>query len=192
VLTYLRDLTITRKVMPTDVDYGGAIALFASGKAGFYLEGEWEITTAQSIKGLKFGIVPVPQLFDKPANQADSHTFVLPKKDRTPEQRKQAMGFIKSMLDQSYTWSQGGHVPSYLPLRSSAKYKKLEPQADYAVAATRAVYDPQAWYSGSGSTFEVIAGAQIGLVQQGSLSPDAALKSISDQLQVYLRTPSPL
>jgi multiple sugar transport system substrate-binding protein len=174
------------------LDYPGAQTQMFTGKAGFYLEGEWEITTAQSIKGLKFGIAPVPQLFDKPANQADSHTFVLPKKDRTPEQRKQAMGFIKSMLDQSYTWAQGGHVPAYMPLRTSAKYKKLEPQADYAVAATRAVYDPQAWYSGSGSTFEGIAGAQIGLVQQGSLSADAALKSISDQLQVYLRTPSPL
>jgi multiple sugar transport system substrate-binding protein len=161
-------------------------------KAGFYLEGEWEITTAQSIKGLKFGMVPVPQLFDKPSNQADSHTFVLPKKDRTPEQRKQAMGFIKSMLDQSYTWAQGGHIPAYLPLRDSAKYKALEPQADYAVAATRAVYDPEAWYSGSGSTFENIVGSQFGLVQQGDLSPAAALQSISDQLQTYLKTPSPL
>jgi multiple sugar transport system substrate-binding protein len=174
------------------LDYAGAQTAMFTGKAGFYLEGEWELTTAQSIKGLKFGMVPVPQLFDKPANQADSHTFVLPRKDRTPAERKQAMGFIKSMLDQSYTWAQGGHVPAYLPLRNSAKYKALEPQADYAAAAARAVYDPEAWYSGSGSTFETIAGAELGLVQQGAASPDAALKSISDQLQVYLRTPSPL
>ena len=174
------------------LDYAGSQTPMFTGKAGFYLQGEWEISTAQSIKGLKFGMVPVPQLFDKPASQADSHTFVLPKKDRTPEQRKQAMGFIKSMLDQSYTWAQGGHVPAYLPLRDSAKYKALEPQADYAEAATRAVYDPQAWYSGSGSTFETIVGAQFALVQQGSSSPEGALKSVSDQLQTYLRTPSPL
>jgi multiple sugar transport system substrate-binding protein len=174
------------------LDYAGAQTPMFTGKAGFYLEGEWEITTAESVKGLKFGIAPIPQLYDKPANQADSHTFVLPKKDRTPEQRKQAMGFIKSMLDQSYTWALGGHVPAYLPFRDSEKYKKLEPQADYAVAATRAVYDPEAWYSGSGSTFETIAGSQFALVQQGASSPDAALKSVSDQLQTYLRTPSPL
>ncbi len=181
-----------KKWLNTALDYAGSQTQMFTGKAGFYLQGEWEITTAQSIKGLKFGMVPVPQLFDKPANQADSHTFVLPKKDRTPEQRKQAMGFIKSMLDQSYTWAQGGHVPAYLPLRDSRKYKDLEPQADYAAAATRAVYDPAAWYSGSGSTFETIVGSQFGLVQQGSLSPAGALKSISDQLQTYLRTPSPL
>jgi multiple sugar transport system substrate-binding protein len=174
------------------LDYAGSQTVMFTGKAGFYLQGEWEIATAQSIKGLKFGMVPLPQLFDKPANQADSHTLVLPKKDRTPEQRKQAMGFIKSMLDQSDTWALGGHVPAYLPYRDSQKYKDLEPQADYADAANRAVYDPAAWYSGSGSTFETIVGSQFGLVQQGSLSPDGALKAVSAQLQTYLRTPSPL
>ena len=174
------------------LDYAGSQTPMFTGKAGFYLQGEWEIATAQSIKGLKFGMVPVPQLFDEPASQADSHTFVLPRKDRTPEQRKQAMGFIKSMLDQSYTWAQGGHVPAYLPLRDSRKYKELEPQADYAKAADNAAYDPTAWYSGSGSTFETIVGSQFALVQQGASSPEGALKSASDQLQTYLRTPSPL
>ena len=174
------------------LDYAGSQTVMFTAKAGFYLQGEWEIATAQSIKGLKFGMVPVPQLFDKPANQADSHTLVLPKKDRTPAQRKQAMGFIKSLLDQSDTWALGGHVPAYLPYRESAQYKKLEPQADYAEAANRAVYDPAAWFSGSGSTFETIVGSQFGLVQQGALTPDGALKAASDQLQTYLRTPSPI
>jgi multiple sugar transport system substrate-binding protein len=174
------------------LDYAGSQTQMFTGKAGFYLQGEWEITTAQSIKGLKFGMVPVPQLYDKPAAQADSHTFVLPRKNRTPEQRKQAMGFIKTMLDQSQTWAMGGHVPGYLPTLDSAAYKKLEPQADYASAAKVAVYDDPAWYGGSGSTFENIVGAQMALVQQMSLSPQGALKAIKDQLDVYLRTPSPL
>jgi len=174
------------------LDYGTAESYLFSGKSGFYLEGEWEISTAEAVKGFKFGMVPVPQLYDKPAAQADSHTFVLPRKDRTPEQRKQAMGFIKSMLDQSLTWAKGGHIPAYLPTLHSTAYKNLEPQANYADAAKHAVYDAPAWYSGSGSTFESIAGAQIALVQQGAITPQGALKAISDQLQVYLRTPSPL
>jgi multiple sugar transport system substrate-binding protein len=174
------------------LDYAGSQTQMFTGKAGFYLQGEWEITTAQSIKGLKFGMVPVPTLYDKPAAQADSHTFVLPRKDRTPEQRKQAMGFIKSMLDQSFTWAEGGHVPAYLPTLNSAAYKKLEPQADYAGAAKYAVYDAPAWYGGSGSTFEVTVGSQLGLAQQLAISPQGALAAIKNQLQVYLDTPSPL
>lgn len=174
------------------LDYAGAESAMFAGKSGFYLEGEWEITTAQSVKGLKFGMVPIPTLFDVPAAQADSHTFVLPRKNRTPEQRKQAMGFIKSMLDQSYTWAQGGHVPAYLPTLNSAKYSALEPQADYASAAKYAVYDDPAWYGGSGSTFENTVGAQLGLVQQLAVTPQGALSAIKDQLKVYLNTPSPL
>jgi multiple sugar transport system substrate-binding protein len=174
------------------LDYGTAQSYMFTGKAGMYLEGEWEITTAQLVKGLKFDMAPIPTLYDKPAAQADSHTFILPKKDRSPEQRKQAMGFIKSMLDQSMTWAQGGHVPAYLPVADSAAYKKLEPQAHYASAAEHAVYDDPAWYGGSGSTFEGIVGAELGLVQQRAATPAQARQSIESQLKIYLNTPSPL
>ncbi|MBA8991046.1 multiple sugar transport system substrate-binding protein [Curtobacterium pusillum] len=173
------------------LDYATAQTLMFTGKVGFFMQGEWEISTAQSVKGLKFGMAPVPQLYDKPATQADSHTFVLPRKDRTPEQRKQAMLFIKQMLEQSMTWAEGGHVPAYMPTFDSTAYKKLTPQSNYAAAAETAVFDDAAWYGGSGSTFENTVGAQLALVQQGT-SPATALKAIKDQLSTYLNTPSPL
>jgi multiple sugar transport system substrate-binding protein len=174
------------------LDYATAETLMFTGKAGFFMQGEWEISTAQSIKGLKFGMAPIPQLFDKPATQADSHTFILPRKDRTPEQRKAHMLFIKQMLEQSMTWAEGGHVPAYIPTFDSTAYKKLEPQSDYASAAESAVFDDPAWYGGSGSTFENTVGAQLALVQQGASSPAAALSAIKSQLSTYLNTPSPL
>ena len=128
------------------LDYATAQSLMFDGKAGFFMQGEWEISTAQSIKGLNFGMAPIPQLYDKPATQADSHTFVLPKKDRTPEQRKQHMLFIKQMLEQSLTWAEGGHVPAYIPTFDSSAYKELKPQSNYAAAAETAVFDDPAWY----------------------------------------------
>ena len=190
-LAYIQSLTKSG-LMPANTDYAGAQTLMFTGKAGFYLEGEWEITTAQAVQGLKFGMVPVPTIFDKPAAQADSHTFVLPRMDRTPEQLKAAMNFIKFMLTQSMTWAEGGHIPAYLPIKNSPAYQKLLPQANYAKAAEFAVYDPLAWYSGSGSNFENIVGAQIGLVQQGLATPEAALASMRSQLEIYSRTESPL
>ncbi len=174
------------------LDYATAETLMFTGKAGFFMQGEWEISTAQSIKGLKFGMTAIPQLFDKPATQADSHTFILPRKDRTPEQRKAHMLFIKQMLQQSMTWAEGGHVPAYMPTFDSTAYKELQPQSDYASAAESAVFDDPAWYGGSGSTFENTVGAQLALVQQGSSSPAAALSAIKSQLSTYLNTPSPL
>ncbi len=178
--------------MPKAADYGGAESMLFTGKAAFYLEGEWELTTAQAVKGFKFGMAPIPQLFDKKAAQADSHTFVLPKQDRTPEQTARDMGFIKFMVGQSLTWAQGGHIPAYLPTLDSAAYKALEPQASYASVADYTVYDALAWYSGSGSSFENIVGSQIALVQQGLASPGTALSSIRTQLGPYLSAANPL
>lgn len=190
-LAYLRSLTESG-LMPENTDYAGSQTLMFTGKSGFYLQGEWEITTAQDVEGLKFGMVPVPTLFDQPATQADSHTFVLPRMNRDDGQVSRAMEFIKSMLDQSLAWAEGGHIPAYLPTLQSQEYKELKPQADYAAAADTVVFDAPAWYSGSGSTFERVVGAQIGLVQQGLASPEAALESIQSQLQTYADTKSPL
>ena len=201
-LTYNRELTLdtmhwmqkltTSGLMPTTTDYAGSQTLMFTGQAGFYLQGEWEITTAQSIEGLDFGMVPVPTIYDKQAEQADSHTFILPKMDRSDDQVLRAMTFIKSMLDQSLTWAEGGHIPTYLPTFDSAEYKNLQPQASYSAAADTVVYDAEAWYSGSGSTFENTIGAQIGLVQQGLASPEDALATAHDLLTTYANTKSPL
>ncbi|MEO7061080.1 MAG: extracellular solute-binding protein [Lapillicoccus sp.] len=178
--------------IPKAADYGGAETMMFTGKAAFYLEGEWELTTAQAVDGLKFGMAPIPQLFDKKAAQADSHTFVLPKLDRSPQQLKRDMGFIKFMVGQSVTWAKGGHIPAYLPTLSSAAYKALEPQGRYAEVADYTVFDSLAWYSGSGSSFENIVGSQIALVQQGLASPAQALANIRTQLGPYLSAANPL
>ena len=77
------------------------------------------------------------------------------------------------------------------PTRDQA-FRDLEPQSNYADAADTVVYDAPAWYSGSGSTFENIVGAQVGLVQQGLASPAAALDNARSQLLSYANTPTPL
>ena len=76
------------------------------------------------------------------------------------------------MLDQSKTWAEGGHVPAWLPFRDSDDVQ----EADAAVATTRRPptppsYDPEGWYSGSGSNFEIIIGSAIGAVVAGQLTP---------------------
>jgi multiple sugar transport system substrate-binding protein len=190
-LSYIRSLTKSG-LMPDNTDYAGSQTLMFSGKSAFYMQGEWEITTAEAVEGLKFGMVPLPTLFDKPAAQADSHTFILPKMERTEAQLLRAMTFIKSLLDQSFTWAQGGHIPAYLPTLDSPEYKALKPQSNYATATATAVYDAAAWYSGSGSNFENVLGAQIGLVQQGLATPEVALAAVRSQLLTYANTPSPL
>lgn len=193
VLAYLRELTVEQNLMPSSIDYQGAIALFANGAAGFHLNGEWEISTFQTAK-TPFSMTLLPNIFGGPyAVQADSHTLVVPSggaRDRA--QLDRALGFIKSMLEQSMTWAKGGHVPAWLPTAHSAAYHALTPQSNYAAAADAAVYDPPAWYSGSGSDFEIIMGSAVGAVEAGQLTPDAAITQIRSNLSDLASAPSPV
>lgn len=190
-LTWIQGLT-KNGLMPTTTDYEGSQTLMFTGQSAFYLQGEWEITTAEDVEGLDFGMQPVPQFYDRQIQQADSHTFVLPRKARTDAEVERAMQFIKVMLDEGLTWAKGGHVPTYRPILESAQYKELKPQSNYAGAAERVVYDDEAWYSGSGSNFENTIGAQIGLVLQGLVTPQEAFDTTMDQLTTYANTKSPL
>jgi multiple sugar transport system substrate-binding protein len=193
VLDYLRELTVEKGLMPRSVDYQGAIALFASGAAGFHLNGEWEISTFQTAK-MPFSMTLIPNIFGGPyAAQADSHTLVLPvRPDQDRAGLDRALGFVRSMLDQSFTWAEGGHVPAWQPIATSARYKELTPQSDYAAAADAAVYDPPGWYSGSGSNFEIVMGAAVGAVEAGSMSAEAAIAQIRSKLSALASTASPV
>jgi multiple sugar transport system substrate-binding protein len=193
VLTYMQSLTKAGLWAPV-IDYQGAIAAFANGQSGFFFQGEWEISTFQTAK-MPFSMTLFPNLYGggKYAVQADSHTLVIPKQSGSdPARLERSLTFIKSMLDQSNIWAEGGHVPAWLPYRNSDAYKKLTPQANYAAAAEGAVYDPPGWYSGSGSTFEIVVGSAIGTVLGLQQTPAAALAQIHSQLSGLASTASPI
>ena len=127
------------------------------------------------------------------AVQADSHSFVLPKDPaRTDARREEIFVFIRSLLDQSSTWAQGGHIPAWLPFQKSAAYDKLKPASNYKSVANYARYDDTAWYSGSGSDFENIMGFAIGAVVRGQMSPAAAISDMRSRLARYANTTSPV
>lgn len=193
VLSLLANLTVKQGLMPTSVDYAGAITTFATGKAGFFFEGDWEITTFETTK-TPFSMIAFPNVFGgRYVVQADSHSFVLPKDPaRTDAKRQEIFGFIRSMLSQSSTWAQGGHIPAWLPFQKSAAYDKLKPASNYKWVADYARYDDRAWYSGSGSDFENIMGFAIGAVVAGQMSPAAAVSDMESRLAQYANTPSPV
>jgi multiple sugar transport system substrate-binding protein len=192
VLSFIQNLS-KQGLIPTSVDYPGAITAFATGKAGFYFEGDWEITTFETTKS-PFSMTAFPNVFGgRYAVQADSHSFVLPKDaGRTDAMRQQIFVFIRSLLGQSGTWAQGGHIPAWLPFQKSAAYDKLKPASNYKGVADHVRYDDRAWYSGSGSDFENIMGFAIGAVAAGQMAPAAAISDMKSKLTQYANTPSPV
>ena len=193
VLDLLSGVTKSQ-LMPSSIDYQGSVAMFANGQAAFLFQGEWEISTFQTAK-TPFSMTLFPNLFggDRYACQADSHTLVVPKQPTDdPELLDRSLRLVRSMLDQSNTWAAGGHVPSWRSYLDSEDFKKLSPQSNYASAADAAAYDPEGWYSGSGSNFEIVTGSAIGSAMSGQQSPAAALAQMHDQLGTLAATDSPL
>jgi multiple sugar transport system substrate-binding protein len=193
VLAFIQNLTTGKKLMPSNVDYGGATTMFASGKAGFYFEGDWEVTTFITAK-MPFSMVPFPNVYGgRYAVQADSHSFVLPRDDKRDTAKRRAIfHFIRGLLDQSSTWAEGGHIPAWLPFQKSSAYTKIKPQSGIATVADSVRYDAPAWYSGSGSDFENIMGSAIAAVSAGQLAPAAAVSQMRTKLTRYANTPNPV
>jgi multiple sugar transport system substrate-binding protein len=192
-MDFLQGLTKSG-LFPANVDYQGSITMFATGKAAFFFQGEWEISTFQAAK-TPFSMTLFPHVFDEGAYacQADSHTLVLPRQpNNDPERLDRSLKFVRSLLDQSKTWAEGGHIPAWLPFRDSPAFKAMTPQSAYATAADSAAYDPPGWYSGSGSNFEIVTGSAIGGAIAGLQSPKAALGQMHSKLEALAKTASPI
>jgi len=189
-LQFMQQL-VTSKVAAPNTNYAAAVSLFSSGKAGFHWNGEWESTTFQTAK-LPFDMTLFPNVFGQNATQADSHSFVIPHQRSMDKNRMAAiLTFISFMLKDSLVWAQGGHIPAYLPVATSAAYKNLAPQSHYANEAKYVVYDPTAWWSGSASQMETDAGGYFQAVLEGHSTPAKALSQFVADLHKLINTPQP-
>jgi multiple sugar transport system substrate-binding protein len=182
------------RLIPPGVDSPGAITMLTTGKAGFLLDGVWQVVAVQEAK-VKFDMRTLPRFFDDAAYacMADSHSLVLPKAPSADAQRLDlSLGFAASLLRDSKEWAAGGHVPAWLPTQRSAAYKKLQPQSHYTAAADGAVYAPNAWYGGSGSNLEIQVGDAIAAALGGRVSPKAGAVRIRGELRKLASVESPL
>jgi multiple sugar transport system substrate-binding protein len=197
--TLMQELTVGKKLMPSSATATTVSTLFGQGKVGFLFDGVWQIPTYQGVKlesgdPLDFDVVPFPAILgDKPRSYADSHALVVPKSSaRSTGRSADAAAFIKGLLEDSLTWTGGGHVPAWLATQQSPEFQEEKPQSNYVQAAFDAVYDPPAWYTGAGSDFQNSMGAVITKVLAGQAKPDSAVGEMSDSLKTYAAARPPV
>jgi multiple sugar transport system substrate-binding protein len=159
-------------------------------KATRVLEFMANLTLDSKAAKMPFSIVPFPNVFGGNQAQADRHSFVIPR-GIDAARREEAIKFISSMLKSSLTWAEGGHIPAYQPVATSAEYKKLKPQSNYAGVADDVVLDPLAWFSGSGSQMEIQASATFQAVMAGQLTPAQGLQKFKADLRTLIEAPKP-
>lgn len=168
-----------------------AIAEFAAGRSGMHYTGVWELATMEDA-GVPLDAGTIPPIFGHEAVFADSHSFVLPHQSNPDEQmRSHAYDLVAQLLKSSYDWAGAGHIPAYLPVTEDPQYRELVPQAHYAEAADHLVYDPPAWFTGSGSNFHLDFGQIVSSAITSGSGFDEAYESFQSHVDRILSRPNP-
>ncbi|WP_233580732.1 extracellular solute-binding protein [Streptomyces triticirhizae] len=190
-LTFMTELFDGQR-NPNNLDYAGAMAAFQGSRGAMIFSGEWELPNLR-ITDRPLGAAPFVQIFDQPAVNADSHSYVLPRQERVDEgRRREAHRFVATMLKASYTWASAGHIPAYQPVIEEDRYAELDPQASYASASEVAVLDPPNWFTGSGSNFQNQMTQPMSAALMGNMSPESAVEQMISASQSMLDDPNPV
>lgn len=183
---------IDGEVGHTGHDGGTAISEFATGGSGAFYGGVWE-TGSYKAQGVPFDMTIIPGVFGEPAAYADSHAFVLPHQmSPDPERRRNVHGIVAHILKNSIDWAAAGHIPAYSPVIEDPAYGELIPQSHYADAVDHLVYDPQAWFSGSGSDFHTYFGNDMQNVWARRVEPLEGWNDFVARINALLLKPTPM
>ncbi|WP_284979163.1 extracellular solute-binding protein [Arthrobacter sp. fls2-241-R2A-200] len=173
-------------------DINTAIAEFARGDSGMLFSGVWEIPTMKKA-GLPFDAATIPTLYGTPASYADSHSFVLPRQlTVNDEKRRDVYKFVTDVLKGSLSWAEAGHIPAFQPVVKTPEYRKLTPQIHYANAADIIAYDPESWFSGSGSDWQTYFGENIQNVLLGRDKASVGWDAFERRTNTLLSRPNPV
>lgn len=130
-----------------DQDNPAAIASFLNGDGGVFPTGTWmiggfeqEAATPGRPLHDSYAVLPYPRLWGREAPFVDGHAWVMPKRERTPEQRRAIARFLRFMAGHNFDWARTGHLPAFKAVVESAEFKALPHRADIApLAATGAL-----------------------------------------------------
>ncbi|MNS31455.1 hypothetical protein D3C72_635120 [compost metagenome] len=110
---------------------------FQSGNAAIMMTGVWATGTWESTKGLDFGAMPIPKIYDQEATWGDAHTIILPTTtNEDPEKRKAALIFANWVADNGQIWAKAGHIPAKPAVFDKPEFKEMPYRSDYVTVAS--------------------------------------------------------
>ena len=181
------------------LDYAASTSQFIGGKAGFMINGVWEVPALvaarkKGVLGFEYGIVPLPRMYGDASAWGDSHGFAIPANGRRPPPQEKVdavMKFIAYVSRHSIGWAEGGHIPAYRPVAESPRMRALQPNAMYAASVQNVIYDPDGWYAGAAGPLQTNAAKYLPAALSGQLTPAQALRMFETESARLLVKPAP-
>jgi multiple sugar transport system substrate-binding protein len=131
VVQLFRTLNVER-LSTLDQDTPAAIQSFMNGEGGVYPTGTWMIgsfdqeskTAGRPLHGA-YAVYPYPRLWGRPASFADGHSWVMPRRERSADQRRAIARLIRFMAEHNFDWSRTGHLPAIQAVVGSPEFQAL-------------------------------------------------------------------
>jgi multiple sugar transport system substrate-binding protein len=135
---------VTREGIGTsNMDTPAAIAAFMNGEGGVYPTGTWMIgqfETEEKTRGRplfgSYSVQPFPQLYGKNLMFVSGHSWVVPRRERSPEEKRAIADFFRFMAARNGDWARTGHLPAVQAEVDGPAFRSLPHRSDIAVVAT--------------------------------------------------------
>ena len=142
IVKFFRDITAAG-VSTRNQDTPAAIASFMSGEGGIYPTGTWMIGQFEAEANTpgrplyhSYTVYPYPRLWGQEINYVSGHAWVVPKRDRTPEQRRAIGRFFRFVAAHNFDWARTGHLPAFKAAVDNPAFLALPHRANIASVAT--------------------------------------------------------
>jgi multiple sugar transport system substrate-binding protein len=142
IVDFFRQITASG-VSTRNQDTPAAIASFMSGEGGIYPTGTWMIGQFEAEANTPgrplhnaYTVFPYPRLWGRDISYVSGHAWVVPKRERTPAQRRAIARFFRFVADHNFDWARTGHLPAFTAVVESAEFRALPHRANIAPVAT--------------------------------------------------------
>ena len=142
IVRFFRDITAAG-VSTRNQDTPAAIASFMSGEGGIYPTGTWMIGQFEAEANTpgrplyrSYPVYPYPRLWGREVSYVSGHAWVVPKRERTPAQRRAISRFFRFVAAHNFDWARTGHLPAFQAAVDSPAFRALPHRANIATVAT--------------------------------------------------------
>ncbi|HEY7809699.1 MAG TPA: extracellular solute-binding protein [Allosphingosinicella sp.] len=142
IVDFFRTITASG-VSTRNQDTPAAIGSFMSGEGGIYPTGTWMIGQFEAEANTPgrplfhaYTVYPYPRLWGAEVSYVSGHAWVVPKRERTPEQRRAIARFFRFIAEHNFDWTRTGHLPAFQAVVESPAFKALPHRINIAPIAT--------------------------------------------------------
>jgi multiple sugar transport system substrate-binding protein len=168
------------KLGTQNMDTPAAIAAFVSGEGGIYPTGTWMIGSFQQEAETpgrplykSYAVYNYPRLWGEHVVYVSGHSWVIPTRKRTSQQREAIARFFRFMAAHNYDWARTGHIPAFKAALQDSRFLALPHRDD--IASLAQIGRPLPSYVRRQNAIEGIVGEEAAAAFTGQKSVPQAL-----------------